>query len=145
VRNVQGDPGSTGLELVLVEPGLWIARAPVSRRAWRAFARACGRAEPPRSWWPWSDDAPARGVTWGEARAFCRWAGLALPTQAEWERAAARREVERPQVVLPGGVGGGAVAFPHAASTACEDGAPRAVDGGAADVGLRPVLRGSGA
>lgn len=33
-------------------------------------------------------DEPIRGVSWDEARAFCRWHGGDLPTEAQWERAA---------------------------------------------------------
>ena len=85
------DAGS--VELVLVPhssgPRRWIGRTEVTRARYAAFCKLTNR-EPPDDP-PWSaplPDEPAVNVSWEDATAFCRWAGLALPSVEEWDFAA---------------------------------------------------------
>jgi iron(II)-dependent oxidoreductase len=78
-----------------------LAARPVSNAQYLAYVQ--GGGAPPRYWrkadggwqerrfdrWqPLAPDERVRHVSWHEARAYCRWAGQRLPTEAEWAFAA---------------------------------------------------------
>ncbi|PRQ10189.1 SUMF1/EgtB/PvdO family nonheme iron enzyme [Enhygromyxa salina] len=87
------EPGGTRDERSVHELTLdafYIARTPVTNTEYGRYLRANPGTPTPRFW----DDRrfnqpeqPVVGVSWDEASAYCDWAGLALPTEAQWERA----------------------------------------------------------
>ena len=86
-----------------------IDRTPVTNGAFAEFVAETG-AEPPLYWqrdgdgWvvttfgrpePLDPSKPVVHVSWGQADAYARWAGKRLPTELEWEAAAAGADRER--------------------------------------------------
>ena len=68
--------------------GYYIYKNDVSVAMYRKFCRSTGRAMPSIPTWGWKEDNPMVDVAWDDAKAYCDWAGVHLPTEAQWEKAA---------------------------------------------------------
>jgi formylglycine-generating enzyme required for sulfatase activity len=83
-----GSPDESPVHLHEVSAPYFIGRDPVTWAQYLAFCRHSGHAEPVPPPWGTPDDHPVVNVTFGDARAYCAWAGVRLPSEAEWELAA---------------------------------------------------------
>ena len=69
--------------------GYWIYQTEVTVTQYRQFCQATSRSMPSTPSWGWKDDYPIVNVNWwDDATAYAKWAGAALPTEAQWEKAA---------------------------------------------------------
>ena len=73
----------------------YIGTQEVTVGQFKKFCQAAGRSMPLQPAWNQGDGQPVVNVNWDDALAYCEWAGLRLPTEAEWERAAAGMDRRR--------------------------------------------------
>ena len=65
-----------------------IQKYPVTVEQYATYCRETRQPMPQCPDWGWRPDHPVVNVDWHGAAAYAKWAGLALPTEAQWEKAA---------------------------------------------------------
>jgi len=102
-NTLTGQQASLGIELITIPagdflygeekerkhlPAFTMTKYPITVAQYRQFCAATNRAMPEAPSWDWQENHPIVNVSWDDAAVFAAWAGLALPTEEEWEKAA---------------------------------------------------------
>jgi len=90
-----GDPDEKPPHRVRITSPFYLGKYEVTVGQFRKFVEKSGYAYPTDRWAAVNgpegrspgDSYPMCNVNWNDSYAFCRWAGLALPTEAQWEYA----------------------------------------------------------
>jgi formylglycine-generating enzyme required for sulfatase activity len=72
---------------VRITRGFWLSKCEVTAAQWRQYCKDAGVALQVRIFSP-TDEYPMMGINFADASAYCRFHGLAVPTEAQWEYAA---------------------------------------------------------
>ncbi|MEN6645269.1 MAG: SUMF1/EgtB/PvdO family nonheme iron enzyme [Armatimonadia bacterium] len=83
----------THVRRVRITNGFWIGRSTVTNMRYRQYCQKAGIPLPVDS--PEGDDHPVVGVGWTDAKRYCEYFGVCLPTEAQWEYAARGAEARR--------------------------------------------------
>jgi formylglycine-generating enzyme required for sulfatase activity len=64
----------------------YIYKTEVTVAQYRKFCKMTKRKMPPEPSFKWKENHPIVNVTWTDAKAYADWAGVLLPTEAQWEK-----------------------------------------------------------
>jgi formylglycine-generating enzyme required for sulfatase activity len=67
--------------------GYWMYKYEVTVAQYRKFCEATKREMPEAPRWGWKENHPMARVSWQDSADYAKWAGVALPTEAQWEKA----------------------------------------------------------
>jgi formylglycine-generating enzyme required for sulfatase activity len=71
-----------------IDQGYYISKYPVTWNVYQDFCKSTKRELPQAPDWGIVPNHPVVNVSWNDVKAFSQWAGLSLPSDMEWEKAA---------------------------------------------------------